>query len=52
LEIKNKQEKQKFLELNIKGIGSYALVTYNNKTEAIWIANMGNRLPKKIIFGF
>ena len=37
MKINNENEKQKFLELNIKSIGSYALVTYNNQTEAIWI---------------
>ena len=46
MEIKNKQEKQKYLELNIKDIGSYALVTYNDHTEAIWIANMGKSFTK------
>jgi len=37
MKINNKKEKQKFLELNIKDICSYALATYNNHTEAIWI---------------
>ena len=38
MRIKNEAERQKFLELNIKGAGSYALVTYDNKTEPIWIS--------------
>ena len=42
MKINNEQEKQKFLELNIKEIGSYALVTYNNYTEAIWITRYQN----------
>ena len=47
MKINNEQEKQKFLELNIKGIGSYALVIYDNQTEAIWIANMGKSFTKE-----
>lgn len=35
--INNEAERKSFLELNIKGMGSYALVTYANHTEAIWI---------------
>lgn len=38
MRIKNEAERQKFLELNIKGAGSCALVTYDNKTEPIWIS--------------
>ena len=41
MKINNREERQKFLEANIKGMGSYALVTYNNYTEVIWISNMG-----------
>jgi len=47
MKINNENEKQKLLELNIKGIGSYALVTYNDHTEAIWIANMGKSFTKE-----
>jgi len=46
MKINNEKEKQKFLELNIKGVGSYALVTYNNQTEVIWIANIGKSFTK------
>ena len=43
MEIKNKQEKQKYLDYHIKekDIGCYALVTYNNYTKAIYLANLG-----------
>lgn len=42
MKINNKEELQNFLELNIKNIGSYALVTYNNHTQPIWIAKYEN----------
>lgn len=38
MKINNKAERQKFLELNIIDSGSYALVTYDNHTETIWIS--------------
>ena len=41
MEIISKQARQEYLVNNIKGVGSYALVTYNNHTEAIWFVNMG-----------
>ena len=43
MEIKNKQDKQKYLDYHIKekDIGCYALVTYNNYTKAIYLANLG-----------
>ena len=37
MKINNKKELDKFLKLNIPEIGSYALVSYDNKAEAIWI---------------
>ena len=39
MEIKNKQEKQKYLDYHIKekDIGCYTLVTYNNYTKAIYL---------------
>jgi len=43
MKINSKEERQKYLEENIgDDIGSYALVTYDNHIESIWIANMGN----------
>ena len=43
MRINNKQELQKFLEERIPRsiIGSYAIVTYNDITESIYIANYG-----------
>ncbi len=42
MKINNKQEKELFFQQNIKEIGSYALVTYDNKTEVIWISKFDN----------
>lgn len=42
MKINNKEELYQFLKLNISEIGSYALVTYNNETEAIWITRYEN----------
>jgi len=42
MKINNEQELQKYLDCHIKYIGSYALVTYNNHTEVIWIAKHSN----------
>lgn len=42
MKINNKEELYKFLKLNISDIGSYALVSYDNKTEAIWITKYEN----------
>lgn len=37
MKINSKEERKKFLEENVQGMGSYALVTFNNHTESIWI---------------
>lgn len=42
MQINNKEELYQFLKLNIPEIGSYALVTYDNKTEAIWVTRYDN----------
>lgn len=42
MKISSKQEKEDFLKTNITGSGSYALVTYENRTEAIWISKYTN----------
>lgn len=42
MKIKSKEEKQKFLTLNIETIGSYALVTYNYCIKPIWITKYAN----------
>lgn len=42
MKINNKEELYQFLKLNISEIGSYALVSYDNKTEAIWITRYEN----------
>jgi len=42
MKINNKEERYKFLKDNIKGMGSYALVTYDNHTESIWITRYEN----------
>ena len=42
MRINSYAERKKFLEDNIKGMGSYALVTYDNHTESIWITRFAN----------
>jgi len=42
MKINSKNERKKFLELNIKDMGSYALVTYNNHIRPIWIHRYEN----------
>jgi hypothetical protein len=44
MKINSKEERYKFLKANInsKAMGSYALVTYNNKTYPIWITAFWN----------
>lgn len=42
MRINTKEERFKYLKENINGIGSYALVTYNNHTEPIWIHKYEN----------